>query len=776
MNLIKKNTFPNYSNIYRDVNYKPFEKSKVFKKGINQIEQNSVDDNIFNRIMNNNKRLSKMIIDDCSKFDLNRPVLSFKDEKCSFMKKKEWIHYHEKEDLICVYNKTLGNIGLDRMRKDLKKIINQLLEIKKRNNVVEKNTIVNKNNYKNRDKAREETIVKTINFDKSQPKKEIINHKSNEDNYYEEKETKKSRKMKKILGSALLLFGIFLFLIIFIIYATLSTVNVQEIITINDNETINQKELIPINISYGDFFNSKDIINDKKVLNGFLEHKMRSSGSSLAFHEFFIVDDYNQSIILEGKSVELGKIVSIEDKSEKLYSLYGTLTNFRNNLKLKVDKIESFERKTTEIIRPVNTSISDFIIINITQPRFPIIRSIVYNLLGKSVVCDDGTLLNNCSQEEPFVCTIFGLEKNPSKCGCPSGMREYKDKCIIEVQCSDGTFEPECSDNFKMQCIDSEFVYNPSECGCPEGYVKRKNTCIKTCSDKTVSGDCSSNKPYQCIDGILIEKSDVCGCPFDYVKNGNSCISKYLVNPKNNTYTYILNGKRHSFQFVVYSGLNDYLSNIERSISYTEGESPPDTREFIMKDLNNNIQSQYLDTFVEKIVSLSSDNDTQAKIAISIIQNIPYDDYSVDTYDIDNRYPYEVLYDNTGVCGEKSNLLIYLLRELGFGVVAFEFNFHRAVGVSCNELYDNYASGYCFVESTTPSIITDSQGDYRSIGRLSAPEIIVISSGNQLNVSEEYSDFREYNKILSMGSVLDEYYYNKWYTIVNKYGLEVEES
>ena len=91
MNLIKKNTFPNYSNIYRDVNYKPFEKSKVFKKGINQIEQNSVDDNIFNRIMNNNKRLSKMIIDDCSKFDLNRPVLSFKDEKCSFMKKKEWM-------------------------------------------------------------------------------------------------------------------------------------------------------------------------------------------------------------------------------------------------------------------------------------------------------------------------------------------------------------------------------------------------------------------------------------------------------------------------------------------------------------------------------------------------------------------------------------------------------------------------------------------------------------------------------------------------------------
>jgi len=32
-----------------------------------------------------------------------------------------------------------------------------------------------------------------------------------------------------------------------------------------------------------------------------------------------------------------------------------------------------------------------------------------------------------------------------------------------------------------------------------------------------------------------------------------------------------------------------------------------------------------------------------------------------------------VLYEDKGVCGEKSLLLAYLLRELGYGVVLFEF-------------------------------------------------------------------------------------------------------
>lgn len=94
------------------------------------------------------------------------------------------------------------------------------------------------------------------------------------------------------------------------------------------------------------------------------------------------------------------------------------------------------------------------------------------------------------------------------------------------------------------------------------------------------------------------------------------------------------------------------------------------------------------------------------------VQTIPYDQGKLDrrTEGLSGMtekpsYPYEVLYENTGVCQDKSYLEYALLRELGYGVAIFLFpnpeDNHMAVGVQCPLAYSNYESGYCFVETTS---------------------------------------------------------------------------
>ena len=60
---------------------------------------------------------------------------------------------------------------------------------------------------------------------------------------------------------------------------------------------------------------------------------------------------------------------------------------------------------------------------------------------------------------------------------------------------------------------------------------------------------------------------------------------------------------------------------------------------------------------------LSKSKDEQLRIAVSLVQNIPYDWDNYYTGEL-GKYPYEVLYQNKGVCGEKSQLIIFLLREV----------------------------------------------------------------------------------------------------------------
>ncbi|HBR72084.1 MAG TPA: hypothetical protein DEA27_04785, partial [Candidatus Moranbacteria bacterium] len=100
--------------------------------------------------------------------------------------------------------------------------------------------------------------------------------------------------------------------------------------------------------------------------------------------------------------------------------------------------------------------------------------------------------------------------------------------------------------------------------------------------------------------------------------------------------------------------------------------------------------------------------DQIAELVLAFVQSIPYDDKKAEnilskTGNETMSYPYELLYENKGVCSDKSFLATVLLRSLGYGTTLFvyENENHMAIGIQCPEEYSTYGSGYCYAETTS---------------------------------------------------------------------------
>lgn len=286
---------------------------------------------------------------------------------------------------------------------------------------------------------------------------------------------------------------------------------------------------------------------------------------------------------------------------------------------------------------------------------------------------------------------------------------------------------------------------------------------IHFCGDGSFPGTCSLNKPYYCSEeGVLTYDSDLCGCPTtgDFTKKDGSCVSSYETNSKTVTLYYVLDSQKNSIDFEVYGGLNSYLSSLKQSIEYSDGEISS-RADFKISKMDEEVQRNFIMPLVVRIQNIAPDNkDEQARIAISLVQNIPFGE-SNETYKfagqevVYSRYPYQVLYDNMGVCGEKTELLAFILRELGYGVSFFYYSDenHETLGIKC-PLEDSFSyTGYCFVETTGPSIITDSEINYVGVGKLeSSPELYFISNGLTFgeNGFYEYKDGKKFMRIRSL--------------------------
>jgi hypothetical protein len=217
--------------------------------------------------------------------------------------------------------------------------------------------------------------------------------------------------------------------------------------------------------------------------------------------------------------------------------------------------------------------------------------------------------------------------------------------------------------------------------------------------------------------------------------------------------------------YSVYSKLNS-----NQPLNYA---NEPDAA-YYKKILDNPDQKPYINDLLSQIKLKTSNKDDQARICINFVQHIPYDFETSSRV----RYPYQVIYDYKGDCDEKSLLLAYLLRELGYGVALFNYKpeKHMAVGILAPSEYDSHNSGYAFIETTRPTIVTDDQGEYLNNGLLtSTPVIIPISQGITFaSIKEENADAIEFNTLRKMAQPLDSYHFARWQVLEDKYAMNFE--
>jgi hypothetical protein len=311
---------------------------------------------------------------------------------------------------------------------------------------------------------------------------------------------------------------------------------------------------------------------------------------------------------------------------------------------------------------------------------------------------------------------------------------------------------------------------------------------IPTCGDSSFYDTCSLSKPYFCSGGILVSNASACGCPKGFSKGGDECLSDfYNGSEKVVSLNYLLGGNPGQINYTLYSGVLDYLFSLPLSLIYLKGEIPRRV-DFKLKKIDNSLQKDALRPLVVDIQNLAPNSkQDQARIAVSLVQNIQYKESNFEEVFGGKasirvaRYPYEVLYEGLGSCEGKSELLAYLLREIGYGVVLFYYQDenHEAVGIKCPLEKSYLGSGYCFVETTMPAPISYSEGSYLGVNGpqklLSEPEIVLISEGISLGEGlEDYDDADDLAKIMNKvdsGKEINYFEKKKLDKLRVKYGL-----
>jgi len=238
--------------------------------------------------------------------------------------------------------------------------------------------------------------------------------------------------------------------------------------------------------------------------------------------------------------------------------------------------------------------------------------------------------------------------------------------------------------------------------------------------------------------------------------------------PKTTTFSYFMGRDVRTMSFTTFGGLSDFFSNKSHSYHYD-----PDNG-VIVELLENEVQNEFMRPFIEMIRQRSITGDDQAKIAISLVQRIPYNGKRYTRTATDWYYPYETVHNNKGSAADKSVLLAYILNELGFETVLFEFPGHMAVGVKSSSRYSFYDTGYAFIETTRPTIITyEPDTSYGGFSISQNPRIIHLSGGKRvLDVSAEYGDAMRMKQLEEMGGSLNQSYRAELSKISDKYDLD----
>lgn len=182
---------------------------------------------------------------------------------------------------------------------------------------------------------------------------------------------------------------------------------------------------------------------------------------------------------------------------------------------------------------------------------------------------------------------------------------------------------------------------------------------------------------------------------------------------KDAAYSWEYKGKAYAIEQPLYESTYNFYRTRPKAYEYL-GSLPENWREeyyamFLEVASNDSTIDKLVAAIKTEGEKQNLSEDQILELAVAFVQSIPYDSakakniVSKTTHE-EPRFPYEVLYDNQGVCSDKSFLALALIRRLGYGAALFQFENenHMAIGIQCPKSYSSYDSGYCYVETTTP--------------------------------------------------------------------------
>lgn len=144
-------------------------------------------------------------------------------------------------------------------------------------------------------------------------------------------------------------------------------------------------------------------------------------------------------------------------------------------------------------------------------------------------------------------------------------------------------------------------------------------------------------------------------------------------------------------------------------------------------------------------------SDEYVELLTAYVQSIPYDHDKLASIEIAPRYPVETVFENRGICSDKTILLAGLLAHEGYSCAVLHFakENHVTVGLPAPDGFDYFGCGYAVVETTAISYIGAASSEFGvCAGR---PKVLPIGHG-----TKTYDGIRETVKILQIQHELEE--------------------
>ncbi len=169
-------------------------------------------------------------------------------------------------------------------------------------------------------------------------------------------------------------------------------------------------------------------------------------------------------------------------------------------------------------------------------------------------------------------------------------------------------------------------------------------------------------------------------------------------------------GQKLALQEDLYQSVDSYYKSDPKKRRMSYGD-------FVYEDSQDKTIEDLTQKIDQKGSGLGLTGDQTADLATCFVQNIPYDSEKakvvlsssiqsrisrITDNSFYGRYPYETLYDDTGICTDKSYLEAAILRQMGYGVSLLTFNTaqHMAVGIKAPPGYGSFKTGYAYIETT----------------------------------------------------------------------------